>query len=118
MSKSTQLRTSKKLKPLPTGLVEIYGLIAVLIVLIPEKFAELAISIGQFNSESKLPLKSKKWEVLPELRLAAMSLRELRNLAKQMGIHGYSSEDRRVLSRRILKVLQRSQLKSFNFVKF
>ncbi len=105
MLKPFNKKTRRALKPIPKGLVRIYGLIAVIVVLIPEWLAEFAIGIDRFNSENQLPVKSNSWQTLPELRLASMDFRELRVLAMELNIHGYSSESKDILTTRITKCL-------------
>ncbi len=102
-----------KLKPLPKGLVKIYGLIAVVGVLIPELLAEFAISIGLINAEQKLPTNSNLWQTQPELRLSSMSFRELRLLAMKLKIQGYSSQNKNDLSKRVLSKIQCKNLNLF-----
>jgi hypothetical protein len=97
----------RQLHPLPKGLVELYGLIAVLVVLIPEWLADGTISLGNGRSGSSLPLNSRAWRTLPELQLASMSLTELRQVARQLRLWGYSSDSRAELTARLLKRIQR-----------
>ena len=97
----------RRLHPLPKGLVELYGLIAVLVVLIPEWLAEGTISIGQAGGASTLPMRARAWRTLPELRLAAMSLKEMRQLASEMRLMQYGNQSRNQLTTRMLKRLRR-----------
>jgi hypothetical protein len=97
----------RQLHPLPKGLVELYGLIAVLVVLIPEWLADGTISLGSGRTGSSLPLKSRAWRTLPELQLASMSLAELRQLARQLRLWSYSGDSRTRLNTRLLKRFQR-----------
>ena len=64
----------RRLHPLPSGLVELYGLIAVLVVLIPEWIADGTLSLGDNKRRSNLPIASRAWRTLPELQLASMNL--------------------------------------------
>lgn len=93
----------RSLHPLPRGLVELYGLVAVLVVLIPEWLADGTISISQAAGPEFLPMRSRAWRTLPELRLAAMSLRELRQLARQLRVIQYASCHREQLTARMLR---------------
>ena len=99
----------RQLHPLPPGLVELYGLLAVLFVLVPEWMAGgalLGLRLGR-PSDADLPLTSAAWQRLPELRLATLSLAELRQLARQEGIAGYGRMEREPLSQRLLARLRR-----------
>lgn len=96
----------RTLHPLPRGLVELYGLLAVLFVLVPEWMAGgalLGFREGRLGSE--LPVPSGAWQRLPELRLAALNLAQLRQLARQRGLRGYGRESRSRLTDRLLKGL-------------
>ncbi|MCU0528568.1 MAG: hypothetical protein MUD04_03545 [Cyanobium sp. Prado107] len=94
--------------PLPRGLVELYGLLAVLVVLMPEWIAEGALWGWRVQRRGvDLPLAHTAWEELPELRLAAMGLAELRLLAHDLRLPGYACESREHLNRRLLRRLQR-----------
>ena len=55
----------RSLHPLPRGVVELYGLIAVLVVLIPEWLADGTISIGQATGPETLPMRSRAWRTVP-----------------------------------------------------
>ena len=97
----------RQLHPLPKGLVELYGFIAVLVVLIPEWLADGTINIGQTGGPSTLPMRARAWRTLPELRLAAMSLREMRQMAREMRLIQYGGETRDQLTARMLRRLTR-----------
>ena len=99
---------NRPLHPLPRGLVELYGLLAVLVVLIPEWMASGAMQ-GLIKSTTAAPLPgpSGAWRRLPELKLAAMSLAELRLLAQQLQLPGYTALSRDRLSARLLKAIRR-----------
>jgi hypothetical protein len=97
----------RQLHPLPPGLVELYGLLAVLFVLVPEWMAGgalLGLRIGREATD--LPVASAAWRKLPELRLATLNLAELRQLARQESIRGYGRLDRQRLTRRLLQRLR------------
>ena len=99
---------SRQLHPLPKGVVELYGLLAVLFVLVPEWMAAGAMrGFGDGRGSSELPLRTKAWQRIPELRLATLSMAELRLLARQRWIWGYASLNRERLSARLLKRLKR-----------
>lgn len=94
--------------PLPRGLVELYGLLAVLVVLVPEWMAEGALwRWGGDREGLPLPDAEGAWKQLPELRLAGMGLVELRLLAHDLRLPGYAGESRNQLSRRLLRRLRR-----------
>lgn len=97
----------RQLHPLPPGLVELYGLLAVLFVLVPEWMAGgalLGLRLGREATD--LPVASAAWRKLPELRLATLNLAELRQLARQGGIRGYGRLDRERLNKRLLQRLR------------
>jgi hypothetical protein len=100
--------TPRQLHPLPKGLVELYGLLAVLFVLVPEWMAGGALLSFKGNRRgADLPAASAAWQKLPELRLAAMGVGELRLLARQLHIQGYASLGRNRLSARLIRRLKR-----------
>lgn len=101
----------RQLHPLPRGLVELYGLLAVLFVLMPEWIAGGALEGFRNNQpEAELPVTSVAWQRLPELRLATLSLSELRQLARRLRLRGYAGLAREQLTARLLRRLK-SQLK-------
>jgi hypothetical protein len=88
--------------------VELYRLLAVLFVLVPEWMAAGAMrGFGEGRGGSELPLRTMAWQRIPELRLATMTMAELRQLARQRWIWGYASLNRDRLSARLLKRLKR-----------
>jgi hypothetical protein len=96
----------RQLHPLPKGLVELYGLLAVLVVLVPEWMAGGALqSWGRRGPGATLPPSSGAWQRLPELRLASMTLAELRQLAAELGLGGYGRLPREPLTARLLRRL-------------
>ena len=107
MPASPETGEPRKLHPLPRGLVEVYGLIAVLVVLIPEWIADGTLNIGGRAGRNPLPMRGPAWKAVPELQLAAMSLAELRTLARQLHLIGYAAEPRDRLNRRLLRRLNR-----------
>ena len=97
-------KPQRQLHPLPRGLVELYGLLAVLFVLVPEWMAGGALAgLRQGREGSELPVTAGAWRRVPELRLASMSLRELRQLARELGLAGYGGLNRDSLTRRLLR---------------
>ncbi len=103
----TEERQHRPLHPLPRGLVELYGLLAVLFVLIPEWMAGGALAGFRDGREgAELPLPSGAWQRLPELRLATMGMAELRRLARAQRLRGYAGLNRDRLTARLLKRLK------------
>lgn len=100
-------RGPQRLHPLPRGLVELYGLLAVLFVLVPEWMAGGALFGFRDNrSGSDLPIPSAAWNRLPELRLATLNLAQLRQLARSERIAAYASLPRERLTARLLRRLR------------
>lgn len=98
----------RQLHPLPRGLVELYGLLAVLFVLVPEWMAGGALfGFREVRQGSELPVPSAIWRRVPELRLASLSLAQLRLLAAQLGLRGNGRLQRVRLTARLLKRLKR-----------
>ncbi len=88
-------------KQIEKARINIYNILAILIVIIPELFAEFiyAIEISQHNN--KIPREGEAWSRNTELKLSKMNIYELRLMAKKLCIHGYSNENRNSLIRRI-----------------
>jgi hypothetical protein len=94
--------------PLPRGLVELYGLLAVLFVLVPEWMAGGAlIGFREGREGADLPVPSGAWRRVPELRLAVLGLADLRQLAHDERIMGYGRLNRSQLTERLLKRARR-----------
>ncbi|HBU25959.1 MULTISPECIES: hypothetical protein [Synechococcus] len=101
---------NKPLHPLPKGLVELYGLLAVLFVLVPEWLAGNALAqLQDSNSEASLPATSAAWKRVPELMLASLSMLELRALARSRRLYGYQRQLREHLTLRLLKQLRKQR---------
>ena len=95
--------------------INIYNILAILIVIIPELFAELIYTIEASQHKSLLANESEAWKNITELKLSKMNMYELRLMAKQLRIHGYASDNRNSLIRRIgRKSTKRIKLKSLN----
>ena len=102
--------TPRQLHPLPRGLVELYGLLAVLFVLVPEWMAGGALfGFREGREGSDLPLPSGAWNRLPELHLATLNLAELRQLARSEHVQGYAGLGRDRLTARLLRRLRKRQ---------
>lgn len=100
--------TERRLHPLPTGLVELYGLLAVLFVLVPEWMAGgLMLGLQGRQQSQMLTPAAAAWRRLPELRLASMSLAELRLLGRSLRMCGYARMPRERLAARLLRRLRR-----------
>ena len=95
--------------------INLYNILAILIVIIPEFFAELIYTIEVSQKKEVLPNEGDEWENNTELKLSKMNIYELRLMAKQLRIHGYSNENRNSLIRRIKrKSKKRFKRKSIN----
>jgi hypothetical protein len=102
------LLETRRLHPLPRGLVELYGLLAVLFVLVPEWMAGGALfSFREVRRGSDLPVPTLAWQRVPELRLASLTMAGLRLLAQRERIRAYGSMGRERLTQRLLKKLAR-----------
>ena len=95
--------------------INIYNILAILIVIIPEFFAELIYAIEVSRHKSILPNEGEAWKNNTELRLSKMNIFELRLMARKLRIHGYSNENRNSLIKRIArKSKRRIKWKSIN----
>ncbi len=105
-----QDRTPRQMHPLPRGLVELYGLLAVLFVLVPEWMAGGALNgFRDAREGSDLPSPSGAWQRLPELHLATMGLAQLRLMGRRLRVRGYAGMNRQKLTARLLRRLTRRQ---------
>ena len=95
------MKNNKLEKNLERARINIYNILAILIVIIPEYFAELIYSIEVSQHKAILPDEGDAWKNETELKLSKMNIYELRLLAKRLSIHGYSNENRNSLIRRI-----------------
>ncbi len=95
------MKNNKLEKDIEQARINIYNILAILIVIIPEFFAELIYSIDISQHKAILPNEGDAWENDTELKLSKMNIYELRLMAKRLSIHGYSSENRNSLIRRI-----------------
>ena len=87
--------------------INIYNILAILIVIIPEFFAELIYTIEVSQYKNILPNEGEAWINNTELKLSKMNIYELRLMAKQLRIYGYSSDNRNSLIKRIEKKSKR-----------
>ena len=89
-------------------LILIYGLI-IFPVIVPEKIAELFLYITNINKTNKIKLNNKEWNSRIELKLSLLTIRELRLIAKKIGLYGYSTDNRKILIQRLLLLKEKSK---------
>ena len=95
--------------------INLYNILAILIVIIPEFFAELIYTIEISQHKNVLRNEGEAWQINTELKLSKMNIYQLRLLAKDLRIHGYSCDNRNSLIRRIERKLKhRIKWKSLN----
>ena len=95
--------------------INVYNILAIIIVIIPEFFAELIYTLEISQNKSVLPNEGEAWKNNTELKLSRMNIYQLRVMAKELHIHGYSSDNRNSLIRRIVrKSNKRIKWKSLN----
>ena len=95
--------------------INLYNILAVLIVIIPEFFAELIYTIEESQHKIIIPNEGEAWKKNTELKLSKMNIYELRLMAKKLSINGYSGDNRNSLIRRIArKSNRRIKWKSLN----
>ena len=113
------MKNNKLEKNLERARINIYNILAILIVIIPEFFAELIYTLEVAHHKDLLPNESDAWKNITELKLSKMNIYELRIMAKQLRLHGYSSDNRNTLIRRIeQKSKTRIKWKSLNIKNF
>ena len=83
--------------------INVYNILAILIVIIPEYFAELIYMLEVSQHKGVLPNEGDAWSNDTELKLSKMNIYELRLMAKKLHIHGYSSDNRNLLIKRIAR---------------
>tara|TARA_Y100001968_G_C18895810_1_gene498380 strand:+ start:197 stop:529 length:333 start_codon:yes stop_codon:yes gene_type:complete len=109
------MKNNELKKNIEKARINIYNILAILIVIIPEFFAELIYTFEISQHKSILPNEGDEWEINTELKLSKMNIYELRLMAKKFRIHGYSSENRNSLIKRIKrKSKKRFKWKSLN----
>ena len=107
------MKNNKLEKNLERARINLYNILAIIIVIIPEYFAELIYSIEVSQHKGILPKEGEAWDKDTELKLSKMNIYELRLMARRLSIHGYSNEDRNSLIRRInIKFKKRIKWKS------
>ena len=95
------MKNSELQKSIEKARINIYNVLAIIIVIIPEYFAELIYSLEITQHKSRLPIEGIEWENNTELKLSKMNICQLRLMAKELHIFGYSNENRNSLIRRI-----------------
>mgnify|MGYP001465983822 CR=1 FL=1 len=88
-------------KQMERARINIYNILAILLVIIPEFFAELIYTIEVSQHKSILPTEGDVWKINTKLKLSKMNIYELRLMAKELRLHGYSGDNRNSLIRRI-----------------
>tara|TARA_B100001029_G_C14871135_1_gene344605 strand:- start:80 stop:412 length:333 start_codon:yes stop_codon:yes gene_type:complete len=102
-------------KQIEKARINVYNILAILIVIIPEYFAELIYALEISQHKRILPSEGEAWAKDTELKLSKMNIYQLRLMAKKLSIHGYSSDTRNALVRRIeRKTGTNSKWKSIN----
>ena len=95
--------------------INIYSILAIIIVLIPEYIAEMIYAIEVSQHKSILINEGEEWKNNTELKLSKMNIFELRITAKKLRLNGYSCDNRNTLIRRIeRKSNKRIKWKSLN----
>ena len=101
------MKNNKLEKNFERARLNLYNILAILIVIIPEYFAEIIYTIEVSQHKNVLPNEGDAWENNIELRLSKMNICDLRLMAKKLCIYGYSSDNRESLTRRILRKTKR-----------
>ena len=101
------MKNNKLEKNLERARINLYNILAILIVIIPEFFAELIYTIEVSQHNDVLPNEGEAWENDTELKLSKMNIYELRLMAKRLCVNGYSNENRNSLIRRINRKLKK-----------
>ena len=83
--------------------INVYNILAIIIVIIPEFIAELIYTMEASQHKNVLANEGEAWNKNTELKLSKMNIFELRLMANQLRIHGYSSDNRNSLIRRIVR---------------
>tara|TARA_Y100001968_G_C18748716_1_gene432397 strand:- start:6 stop:338 length:333 start_codon:yes stop_codon:yes gene_type:complete len=95
--------------------INLFNILAILIVIIPEFLAELIYTVEASQNKAELPNEGEAWENNAELKLSKMNIYQLRLMAKKLRILGYSSDNKNLLVKRIeRKSKRRIKWKSLN----
>ncbi len=109
------MKNNKFEKNIEKAKINLYNILAILIVIIPEFFAELIYTFETSYYKSNLPNEGEAWKNNTELKLSKMNIYELRLMAKNLRIHCYSSDNKNSLIKRIArKSKNRFKWKSLN----
>ncbi len=108
MKEANESKNQNGLTHSPKVLINLYALLAILIVLIPEWIAEIAITIDNKRSKKSLPKSNSIWETHPELKISTMNIKELRKMASMLNIKGYSRDNRKSLTKRLVQKLNKN----------
>ena len=112
------MKNNKLERNLERARINLYNILAILIVIIPEYLAELIYTIESSQHKGLIPSEGDAWKNETELKLSKMNIYELRLMAKSLCIHGYSNENRTSLIERInsksKKRIQWKSLKNLN----
>ena len=88
-------------------IVNIYGFLAVIFVIIPEWIAELGISLESLNLEDKLPDRTFRGLDNSYFYISELIMKELRIAAAKLRVFGYSTDNKEILRKRVLKKIKR-----------
>ncbi len=89
-------------------IINLYSLLAILIVVIPESIAELMLTLKNKSQNEGLEENNDIWESIPELKLSTMNMKGLREMARNLNIKEYARDNRKILSERLIKKLSRN----------
>tara|TARA_Y100001968_G_scaffold50564_1_gene41239 strand:- start:16352 stop:16726 length:375 start_codon:yes stop_codon:yes gene_type:complete len=109
--KENKFSTSNKA---PKILVNFYGIMAVIFVIVPEWIAEFGIRLENYDLNNELPKNKNTIDKDTYLYISNLEINQLRLMASKLRIMGYSAENKRSLQKRILKSLKRR--KSIEFI--
>tara|TARA_B100000700_G_C14810052_1_gene744714 strand:+ start:589 stop:954 length:366 start_codon:yes stop_codon:yes gene_type:complete len=95
-------------------IINFYGLMAVLFVLIPEWIAEIGIFVENNHFKNEIPKIKSENVGLQLLCFYNMSLKELRKISSELKLIGYAGENKKTLIKRIYrKMKQKEAIKTF-----
>ena len=88
-------------------IINIYAVLAIVFVLIPEWIAELGITLQNDEFKDVIPKHKISLTQNSYFYIFSLNARELRVLASKLRIHGYSNENKRTIRERIVLVLKK-----------
>ena len=91
-------------------IANIYAIMAVVFVIIPEWIAEFGISLENDTLDTGITYSIDNLLEEPNLMLSCMNLKELRVVASKLKIQGYSNKSRVILIKRIIRKLKYKRL--------